>query len=400
MTVTMAAQRLRAMEGTDLASDIDQGFEDLAQDVSDRLSVLTYSDCEGVRSIRDFKIVETSGTSLNTQISEGAGVCWIRDDDSAVDDDGAGVANPLVPVTMDTTTLADFTAVHSTAHATLPRIDLVVMQLLDTAEVGELQVVTGTPTATADLDNRLGAPALPDSALHLADVLVGAAATNVATADIRDRRHFRNPFTMPPVFTNVWSGFTEDVPVLAPHPLGAGLAFMEVNGTNFATAGATTAVAVKILVTQRMGVIGFTWNYVQGSVAATLGDYQVNLYDCSSNLEIPFDVEAFTGAAGDEILANVSTDGAAEFIIEPGVKILSFETDTVSAGSGIQAPCFVLEPAAGGVASTGMVADFDAINTFGTPLPTLLSADDFCNSGVVGPLGTGLPFIQLLGTQL
>lgn len=82
-----------------------------------------------------------------------------------------------------------------TADATLPRIDQVLIQYNDTsipAGVGgntpTLRLLQGTPTAGATLDNRLGAAALPNDALRLADVLVPALARSIPNANVRDRR--------------------------------------------------------------------------------------------------------------------------------------------------------------------------------------------------------------------
>jgi hypothetical protein len=80
------------------------------------------------------------------------------------------------------------------AHATLPRLDQIVLEALDDTHAGgglnkaRIRVINGTATAGATLDNRTGAAALPSSCLRLADVLVGAADTSITTAEIRDRR--------------------------------------------------------------------------------------------------------------------------------------------------------------------------------------------------------------------
>lgn len=82
----------------------------------------------------------------------------------------------------------------TTAHATLPRVDQVVLEVLDNthdssgSNLVRTRVVAGTATSGATLANRTGAAALPSSALLLADVLVGAAATSITNAVIRDRR--------------------------------------------------------------------------------------------------------------------------------------------------------------------------------------------------------------------
>jgi len=80
------------------------------------------------------------------------------------------------------------------AHATLPRVDRVILEVKDTthdasgSNLVQTRVVAGTATSGATLDNLSGAAAVPDSALLLADVLVGAAVTSITNAVIRDRR--------------------------------------------------------------------------------------------------------------------------------------------------------------------------------------------------------------------
>lgn len=86
------------------------------------------------------------------------------------------------------------------ADATNPRIDQVVLRVYDTAVDGlgfnkaTLTTVAGTPTSGATLDNRNGTAALPNTALRLADVLVGAGATSITSSSIRDRRKWANGF--------------------------------------------------------------------------------------------------------------------------------------------------------------------------------------------------------------
>jgi hypothetical protein len=73
------------------------------------------------------------------------------------------------------------------AHASLPRVDAVILELQDNthdASGGNLartRVVAGTATAGATLDNARdgshGGATIPSNALHLADILVGAGVT-------------------------------------------------------------------------------------------------------------------------------------------------------------------------------------------------------------------------------
>jgi hypothetical protein len=91
------------------------------------------------------------------------------------------------------------------ADPTNPRIDIVILEVQDNVHdasggnIARTRVVTGTPTAGATLTNRAGVATLPGSALLLADVLVTAAASNVANTQIRDRRKWaRGAFTRIP----------------------------------------------------------------------------------------------------------------------------------------------------------------------------------------------------------
>lgn len=82
----------------------------------------------------------------------------------------------------------------TTPHATLPRIDQILLRVYDDSHDGlglnkpTLEVLAGTATAGATLDNRSGAAALPNTAMLLADVLVPATATTLTNSQIRDRR--------------------------------------------------------------------------------------------------------------------------------------------------------------------------------------------------------------------
>jgi hypothetical protein len=75
-----------------------------------------------------------------------------------------------------------------------PRIDSVVLEAKDTTHdasgltVARARIITGTPTSGATLDNRSGAPALPNGAARLADILVANGAASITDAVIRDKR--------------------------------------------------------------------------------------------------------------------------------------------------------------------------------------------------------------------
>ncbi len=140
----------------------------------------------GVVNSGDFKVTPGSGLGLNIA----AGDAWVAGSHAGV------VRQGLYPVALAS---AD-TATVGAAHATLPRIDQVVLRVRDAAPApaaggdaensGKIEVVAGTATSGATLDNRTGAAALPVSSLRLADILVPAAFTGpfVQNTHIRDRR--------------------------------------------------------------------------------------------------------------------------------------------------------------------------------------------------------------------
>lgn len=85
------------------------------------------------------------------------------------------------------------------ADVTNPRIDQVILEVLDNvhdasgSSLARLRILTGTPTAGATNDNRLGAAALPGNAVRWADLFVANSASGTVTlsnASIRDRRPF------------------------------------------------------------------------------------------------------------------------------------------------------------------------------------------------------------------
>jgi hypothetical protein len=145
---------------------------------------------EGVYGAGDFKVRQrAAGANMSVEVDPG---------DARVDID-SGVRNGAAHVLSDA---VENPAVGA-SHATLPRVDSIVVQYNDTGipagvggNVPTVRVVPGTATAGATLDNRTGAPggaggpAFPGDALLIGDVLVPAASSSVITANIRDRRRW------------------------------------------------------------------------------------------------------------------------------------------------------------------------------------------------------------------
>jgi hypothetical protein len=137
---------------------------------------------EGVLGAGDLKGSQrAAGANLSADVA--AGVAWVTVD--------TGARNGATHIYND----AVFNAGPFTAgHATLPRIDQVVLRYNDSAiptgagNTPTIEVLTGTATSGATLDNRLGATALLNDCVRLCDVLMPAVAASVTTANIRDRR--------------------------------------------------------------------------------------------------------------------------------------------------------------------------------------------------------------------
>jgi hypothetical protein len=137
---------------------------------------------EGVIGAGDFAVTQR-GTGANMSVDVAVGSAWIKVD--------TGTRNGLSHAWSDAIENVAIAA----AHATLPRIDRVVVQYNDSSipagtggDTPTVRVVTGTATSGATLDNETGAPAVPADALHLADVLVAANASSILTTAVRDRR--------------------------------------------------------------------------------------------------------------------------------------------------------------------------------------------------------------------
>ena len=161
---------LRALLGGNKVKDVDTGFLALAQDAALALATLLQ---EGVMDAGSFEVTQkAAGAELSVDVAAAAGRGAYVQDDS-----GTGL---LVFVRPAGTTV---NKAISAAHASLPRVDRVVLGLDGTATV-----LAGTATSGATLDNLTGAAAVPSSKLLLADVLVPATDTTISNNQIRDRR--------------------------------------------------------------------------------------------------------------------------------------------------------------------------------------------------------------------
>lgn len=135
----------------------------------------------------EFQVTQDTGANMNSKVAQADSGAWIFGTDTT--------RQGAYHVYND----AAVTLTHTSANATNPRVDQVVLRVYDSSVIGggtdaaQLEVIAGTPTSGATLANRSGAVdlttiAAPKSMIRLADVLIPAASTAVTTANIRDRR--------------------------------------------------------------------------------------------------------------------------------------------------------------------------------------------------------------------
>lgn len=182
---------------------------------------------------------------------------------------------------------AQLTGLVTAANATNPRIDIVTLAPPASPDsiVPQVIVIAGTPTAGAALFNRTGAPALPPGRILLADILVPANATQILTAQIRDRR----AYFMPSVPTGILSAIDTVTPEPSP-----GIS----TGLQTITAGSTDnrSAAILMWLPRRILAARIRWSYKQGATPAAtvynwfLGDASGRFVGLTAN-------QNFTGGA-------------------------------------------------------------------------------------------------------
>jgi hypothetical protein len=269
----------------------------------------------GVFGHTDLKV--TAGTGLAVDVSEG--IAWIRG--SSITDQGLYRCRNDAAKSSSSFEAGGIQA----AHGTNPRLDMIVARVYDHdadnsgLRKWRLEVVTGTPTAGSTLDTRAGAAAQPASSLHLADVLVPAAAGSIAAGDIRDRRRF-GTLTVPPLLVDVDQvGFAPLDPLVS----------QQVEYDHASHDLKQSAVAM-ILPRRINSATRIRWKYAQGSTA-TVGNWSIGIYGPSGNLIYTTGAQAFAGAA-DSFQTVVFTTPT--LTMDAGVYYVEFGCDT-SAGSAV-----------------------------------------------------------------
>jgi hypothetical protein len=141
---------------------------------------------EGVIGAGDFKAAQRAA-GANKSVDVPAGDAWIQGDDTA----RQGIYHQNNDATINVVT-PDNTSGN-------PRFDQLILRVYDSSIAGAsdtptLEIVQGTPNGATTIDNRLGAGALPNGAIRLAEWVAPNAYTQVTTAMIRDRRPWARGF--------------------------------------------------------------------------------------------------------------------------------------------------------------------------------------------------------------
>ncbi len=142
---------------------------------------------EGVLNAGDMKVTAAAAGGMKVDIA--AGTAFVKGDTGPP---GTGLTQGLY-VQVNDAAVAGAVALDA-AHGSLPRIDLIVLQINDATDLGTagstpaFAKVTGAATSGATRDNMSGAGVVPANARLLAAVLVPAASTAVVAGNVCDRR--------------------------------------------------------------------------------------------------------------------------------------------------------------------------------------------------------------------
>lgn len=263
---------------------------------------------EGVAGYDDMRV----STSAGMVISVAAGEGYIRGD-TVVDQGLYRVRNDAAKLS----SAFDLGGIGA-AHATLPRIDRIIARVYDTEQDASglskwrFEVLAGTATAGATLDNLNGVTAVPNGAMLLADIVVGAAVVTINAADIRDRRPFCY-VCAPPLLTDL-----DEVPLIPLMGGGGGQASTPV------VANAQMAYAAS-LPRKINGATRIRWGTVSSTAASTLC---LGIYDASGRKIVD------TGSISGAVVGKQST-AIASVSLESGVY-------WVFIGAGATAPTSIL----------------------------------------------------------
>ncbi len=136
---------------------------------------------EGIIAAGDFAVTQRAA-GANMSVDVAAGQAYVKGDTAS--DQGHYFVRSAAAVNVPVTA----------SDASNPRIVRVALEIKDDAHdlgglnLGRIRTIDGVATAGATLSNLIGAPAVPDSCMLLANVLVPAGSTTVTTGNVQDRR--------------------------------------------------------------------------------------------------------------------------------------------------------------------------------------------------------------------
>lgn len=327
----------------------------------------------GVSDYNAFRVkqrIAGANMSVDVGLASSINVAWVRG--SSVNDQG------IYRVEYEGAQLNANVATNVSAN---PRLDQVIVRVEDAQHAGSnnratVDVVLGTATSGATLDNRNGAAVLPATCILIADILVpGSESTSIDTADIRDRRPFGVPGTIPPLLTDI------DIVALEPVHAVPEASIAAVHGSHD---NSQLAYAVK-LPRRIVSATRIRWKYAHGATPCA-GNYVIAIYDASGRLVVSTGSVAFTGA-GNSYQVRSETITATTF--EAGTYYVLFGLDTTAqavAFAGISA-----QTSNGSRALPGIPNVLLGVGGGGgvTPPTTLLSLSDM--SGVTSALDVTTP---------
>lgn len=321
---------------------------------------------EGVQHYQAWRVMQRqAGATMTVDVgATGVGLmeAWVRGDTRG----GQGlyrVDNIDRTAPTASTFVSQINVTVSNNAAANPRLDIVVLEVVDLEHIGggtataQVRVIAGTATAGATLDNRNGAPSLPASALHLADILVPATeSTSIDTADIRDRRAFNLPGV-----AGMFAGTPSDRVTFQPVP---GLRLSTSSGYAHGSHDLAQVAALMYLPRQVSGATHLYWKYLQGGTA-TAGNYVIFIADSSMRVVASTSSIAFTGALNtyqvrDETITSLSLDAGLYFVgfgfdssAGTALSYVGCEVDIMTGSQGV-----ALRSATGGVTVPSTLAAF------------------------------------------
>jgi hypothetical protein len=345
----------------------------------------------GVADYESFRVKQRgAGANLSVDVGNTAlNTAWVR----GTTRDGMGLYRAdNIDYTAPTanTFLAQINTgtIFTTGDATNPRIDQVFLRILDQQHDGggsnllQIQVVDGTPTGGATLDNRTGVGAVPANSILLADVLQPALSATIVTANIRDRRQFPLLGSIPQTVTAV----NGDQVAFIPHPalpVSANVAIASNGQLDLFQSAALMYLPKRIV-----GATKIRWRYRQGATAAA-HNWIIGIYDASGRQVAATAATAFTGGANVDIAATTNLVSTTTF--EAGWYYVLYGNATAGAGATVNGFCAVPTNAVGtpSTANVGLT-----IGSGSTTLPTTILglADMYAVASAVRP---GVPVITL-----